>query len=228
MRIKLLFAVVVGIGIMPTLAQAQGRDVPVPSSCTLQVNAKLQQMIREHPRGYIENVMACGIASGTRVNHGGTHGSHHILSVKVVLPDDGTVSIQVAVNDSMDGVVFARPGDSVFAYGQGYIAHGAWAAGIHDVHCATHRSADNGWVVVNGTKTPSSCPARSKYSGNGSGGFPVVRHSDVRLTVYGSYPLGPDSGWVSGGVAGFFSSSKPACPLRRTCAARRARRAPGS
>ena len=26
--------------------------------------------------------------------------------------------------------------------------------GVHDVHCATHRGADNGWVVVNGTRFP--------------------------------------------------------------------------
>lgn len=155
-RKMVIAAVLFGMGCGAALAQ--GRDVPVPSSCTPQVNAKLQQMIEANPRGYTENVMACGVATGTRVNNGGPHGSHHIITVKVELPQDGTKYIQIAINDSLDGAVSANAGDSVFAYGQGYIAHGKWVAGIHDVHCSTHPTADNGWVVVNGTKTPSSCP----------------------------------------------------------------------
>lgn len=139
---------------------AQGRDVPVPSSCTPQVNQNLYQMIQHQPRGYEENVMVCGTAVKTTVNSGGRHGSHHIITLSVRLPDNGNVRVEVAINDSLDGPVTARPGQQVFAYGQGYIAHGAWVAGIHDVHCATHRSADNGWVVIDGAKTPSSCSAR--------------------------------------------------------------------
>ena len=136
---------------------ALGRDVAVPRSCTPQVNAKLQQMIADQPRGYTENVMVCGTAEGTRVNSGGRHGSHHIITVDAQLPQGQNVRVQIAINDSLDGAVSARRGDQVLAYGQGYISGGGWAAGIHDVHCSTHRSADNGWVVVNGTKTPSSC-----------------------------------------------------------------------
>jgi hypothetical protein len=158
MRIKLLIAIISLIAIFPTSAQAQRHNVPVPPSCVPQVNAKLQEMIREHSRRYVENVMACGIATGTRVNHGGQHGSHHIITLRVKLPHDGTVNIQIAVNDTLNGPVSARPGDSVFAYGQGYVTGGPWAAGIHDVHCSTHRSADNGWVVVNGVQKPSFCP----------------------------------------------------------------------
>jgi hypothetical protein len=114
-------------------------------------------MIHDQPRGYVENVMVCGTAEGTRVNSGGRHGSHHIITVHAPLPDGRNVRIQIAVNDSLDGVVNASRGDQVLAYGQGYISGGGWAAGIHDVHCATHRSADNGWVVVNGTKAPIYC-----------------------------------------------------------------------
>jgi hypothetical protein len=54
--------------------------------------------------------------------------------------------------------VTAQVNDPVFAYGQGYVTHGRWAAGVHDVHCSTHAGADNGWVVVAGVKTPNSCP----------------------------------------------------------------------
>jgi hypothetical protein len=138
-------------------ASAQGRDIPVPSSCIPQVNARLQQMIHDQARGYVENVMVCGIAEGTRVNSGGKHGSHHIITLEAQLPQNQTALVQIAINDSLDGVVTAVHGDHVFAYGQGYISGGKWAAGIHDVHCSTHRSADNGWVVVNGKKTPALC-----------------------------------------------------------------------
>ena len=154
LQIVLAFA---SFGFIVLSLDAQGRDVPVPSACTPQVNSKLQQMIHDQPRGYVENVMVCGTAEGTRVNSGGRHGSHHIITVHAPLPDGRNVRIQIAVNDSLDGVVNASRGDQVLAYGQGYIGGGGWAAGIHDVHCATHRSADNGWVVVNGTKAPIYC-----------------------------------------------------------------------
>jgi len=138
-------------------SSAQEHNVSVPRTCSPQVNAGLQQMINDQPRGYVENVMVCGTAEGTRVNSGGRHGSHHIITLHVQLPQGSNVRIQIAVNDSLDGVVSASSGDQVFAYGQGYISGGGWAAGIHDVHCSTHRSADNGWVVVNGAKTPAYC-----------------------------------------------------------------------
>jgi len=154
---------IVGVGFYPSSAMAQGRNVPVPSSCVPQVNAKLEQMVQQHPRGYVENVMVCGVATGTRVNSGGVHGSHHIITLNVTLPVEGAVKVQVAINDSLDGVVSANAGDRVFAYGQGYVTGGAWVAGVHDVHCSTHPTADNGWVVVNGVKTPSSCGSSSRW-----------------------------------------------------------------
>ena len=144
------------------MAFGQGHDVPVPASCTPSVNQKLEQMIDSQPKGYVENVMVCGTAKKTTVNHGGRHGSHHLITLTATLPNRRTVAIQIAINDSLDGAVSASREDSVFAYGQGYITGGAWVAGIHDVHCSTHPSADNGWVVIDGVKTPSSCPARAR------------------------------------------------------------------
>ena len=141
-------------------AWAGGKDVAVPSSCTPQVNAKLQRMIADRPRGYVENVMVCGTAVKTVVNRGGRHGSHHIITLSAPMPDGSTVPVQVAINDDLDGEVNAARGAKVFAYGQGYISHGQAVAGVHDVHCSTHRAADNGWVVVDGKKSPSSCPSR--------------------------------------------------------------------
>jgi hypothetical protein len=145
---------------MQSRSSASGIDVPVPASCTPAVNQKLQDMIRANSRNYTENVMVCGIATKTTVNSGGKHGSHHIITLAVTLPDDGPVKVQVAINDTLDGPITAAPGASVFAFGQGYVTGGAWVAGVHDVHCSTHPTADNGWVVVNGVKTPASCPAR--------------------------------------------------------------------
>ena len=138
---------------------AYAGDVPVPSRCTPDVNRGLQELIRSHTRRDVDNIMACGVASQhSQVRRGGPHGSHHVISIGVDLPDDGHVEIQVVINDSLDGAVSARAGDPVFAYGQGYIAHGRWVAGIHDVHCSTHPGANNGWVVVAGQKTPATCP----------------------------------------------------------------------
>jgi hypothetical protein len=157
MKTRLAVSLFAATALLSLPASALGRDIPVPSSCTPQVNSKLQQMIHDQPHGYVENVMVCGTATGTRVNSGGKHGSHHIITVEAPLPQNQTVSVQIAINDTLDGVVSAAPGDHVFAYGQGYISGGKWAAGIHDVHCSTHRAADNGWVVVNGKRTPTSC-----------------------------------------------------------------------
>ncbi len=142
------------------LAFAGGKDVPVPATCTPEVNRGLQDLIRSNTRRDVDNIMVCGIATRkSQVRRGGPHGSHHVIPLAVNLPDDGTVQVQVVINDELDGVVTANAGDPVSAYGQGYIAHGPWAAGVHDVHCSTHPSANNGWVVVAGVKTPSSCPA---------------------------------------------------------------------
>ena len=154
---------VVGTAILlmaSTLAFASGKDVAVPNSCTASVNAKLQQMIQDQPRGYVENVMVCGTAIKTVVNRGGRHGSHHIITLSAPMSDGKNATVQVAINDDLDGEVNAARGAKVFAYGQGYIAHGQAVAGVHDVHCSTHRKADNGWVVVDGKKSPESCPAR--------------------------------------------------------------------
>ncbi len=142
----------------PRRHAAAATNVPVPTACTPDVNQKLADMVKAHPRGYTENVMVCGIATGTTVNHGGAHGSHHLITVQADLPGYGNRFVQIAINDTLDGVVSAKAGQSVFAFGEGYTTGGKWVAGVHDVHCSTHPTADNGWVVVDGVKTPTSCP----------------------------------------------------------------------
>jgi hypothetical protein len=134
------------------------RDVPVPATCTPQVNQRLAEIIASQTRRDVDNVMVCGTATQkTRLQAGGRHGDHHITTIAVPLPSGQTVNVQVVTNDDLDGVVIARAADPIFAYGQAYVTHGPWAAGIHDVHCSTHPGADNGWVVVAGVKTPRSC-----------------------------------------------------------------------
>jgi hypothetical protein len=140
-------------------AALAARDVPVPSACTPQVNQGLANLIASHTNRDVDNIMVCGVATQkSRVQSGGPHGSHHVTTIAAQLPNGQTVNVQVVTNDDLDGVVTASPNDPVFAYGQGYLTHGLWAAGVHDVHCSTHPGADNGWVVVAGVKTPSSCP----------------------------------------------------------------------
>jgi hypothetical protein len=144
-----------------TTERRDGRDVPVPASCTTEVNQKLAELVARQTRENVDNVMVCGVTiSPSRTQRGGEHGSHHILPLQVSLPGAGSKLVEVVINDDLDGVVAAPKGAKVFAYGQAFFDEGSrFAAGIHDVHCATHRTADNGWVVVNGVKSPANCPA---------------------------------------------------------------------
>jgi hypothetical protein len=105
--------------------------------------------------------MVCGVTiSPSRTQRGGPHGSHEILPLTVVFPDGSTKLVEVVTNDQLDGKITAPVKASVFAYGQAFFDNtGHFAAGIHDVHCSTHRGADNGWVVVNGKKHPAGCPS---------------------------------------------------------------------
>jgi hypothetical protein len=142
--------------------QRSGRDVPVPQSCTPEVNQHLADLVAQQTTENVDNVMVCGVTiSPSRTQRGGEHGSHQILPLLVNLPGAGSKLVEVVTNDDLDGVVTAPKGAEVYAYGQAFFDQGSrFAAGIHDVHCATHRTADNGWVVVNGVKSPPNCPLR--------------------------------------------------------------------
>ncbi|HEX3438357.1 MAG TPA: hypothetical protein VHT24_16430 [Pseudacidobacterium sp.] len=134
-------------------------DVPVPQSCTPQVNQRLADLLNAGQSHTVDNVMVCGITvSASHTRQGGPHGSHEILPLRVTFPDGNVHLIEVVTNDDLDGVITAPVNTQVFAYGQAFFpSRGRFAAGIHDVHCSTHRGADNGWVVVNGQKHPASC-----------------------------------------------------------------------
>ncbi len=134
-------------------------DVPVPASCTPAVNAGLANLLASHPAQPVDNVMVCGVTvSSSRTQRGGPHGNHEILPLRVTLPDGSVRLVEVVTNDDLDGVVTAPAQVPVFALGQAFFPSGGrFVAGVHDVHCATHAGADNGWVVVSGTKYPASC-----------------------------------------------------------------------
>lgn len=134
-------------------------DVPVPPACTPQVNRKLSELLAAQQTEKVDNVMVCGVtASASRAQHGGPHGDHEIFPLRVTMPDGGVRLVEVVSNDELDGPVTAGPNTTVFAYGQAFFpSKGRFAAGVHDVHCATHRGADNGWIVVDGQKHPTSC-----------------------------------------------------------------------
>ncbi len=138
---------------------ALANDVPVPVSCTPAVNQKLAQLLASRQLNPVDNVMVCGVTTGpSRTQKGGPHGDHQILPLRVVFPDGSTRRVEVVTNDALDGKVTASPNASVIAYGQAFFSHTRpYAAGLHEVHCATHAGADNGWVVVNGIKHPASC-----------------------------------------------------------------------
>lgn len=134
-------------------------DVPVPSACTPQVNQRLAGLLSSGVQHNVDNVMVCGATiSPSRRTRGGRHGAHDILPVLATFPDGSTKLIQVVINEDLDGRVTAPKGAAIFAFGQAFFDNtGQFAAGIHDVHCSTHRGADNGWVVINGNKTPQTC-----------------------------------------------------------------------
>ena len=151
-----LLAAIVLCGSLPVWSS----DVTVPAKCTPEINKKFADLITSNQQTPADNVMVCGTtASSSRRQRGSRHGDHQILPVRVVMPDGSMKLVEVVTNDDLDGRVTAPANAEVFAYGQAFFSHtGSFAAGIHEVHCATHRGADNGWVVVNGEKHPESCP----------------------------------------------------------------------
>jgi hypothetical protein len=144
----------------PSGALAAG-DVPVPATCTPEVNARLGALIAAGQQAPVDNVMVCGITIGSsRPLRPGRHGGHQLLPLSVQFPGGPSRLVEVVTNDERDGRVTAPPRAQVFAYGQAFFGNlRQFAAGVHDVHCSTHAGADNGWVVVNGVRSPAACGA---------------------------------------------------------------------
>jgi hypothetical protein len=138
------------------IAAALVLALAVPGQCTPDLNAPVAQLLAGGGHQQVDNVLVCGTTiSSSRTLHGGEHGDHQVLPLRVLLPGGGAQLIEVVTNDALDGRVTAPRGVTVFAYGQFYSpAHHPFVAGVHDTHCSTHRSADNGWVSVDGVTYP--------------------------------------------------------------------------
>lgn len=139
-------------------ARAGAKDVAPPRACDGAVNAQIAGLIAERHDGPVDNVLVCGTTIGSsRHQRGGPHGGHQLLPLRIPLPGGRSTLVEVVTNDSLDGRVTAPAGAHVAAYGQYFLTSARqrpFVAGLHDVHCATHRGADNGWVVVDGTRYP--------------------------------------------------------------------------
>ena len=126
--------------------------------CTADVNAPLARLVHDGTTRPIDGVVVCGVTiSASRTQSGGPHGDHQILVVRAPFPDGSRPLVEVVTNDALDGPVTAPAGAAVAAYGQYFAPRRRYAAGLHDVHCATHRGAVNGWVSVDGRRYPQSC-----------------------------------------------------------------------
>jgi hypothetical protein len=133
-------------------------DVAVPAACDAAVNARLAQLIAMQYDGAIDGIMVCGTTlDPSRLQGAGRYGSHQLIPLRVPLNDGRTALVEVVTNDALDGRVTAPRGATVFALGQYFRTtqrQRPFVAGVHEVHCATHRGAANGWVVVDGVKYP--------------------------------------------------------------------------
>ena len=71
LRAKLLLAIACVLALHSAHAQ---RNVPVPASCTPQVNQKLFDLLSSGQHSNVDNVMVCGITtSSSRTQRGGAH-----------------------------------------------------------------------------------------------------------------------------------------------------------
>ncbi len=127
-----------------------------PQTCTANVNARLGELIARGESRALDGVAVCGVTFGpSRPLRAGAYGGHQLVPVRAALPDGSSALVEVVTNDDLDGRVTAPRGATVFALGQYYRTSARqrpFVAGIHEVHCATHRGAADGYVVVNGRR----------------------------------------------------------------------------
>ena len=154
-----MLAAALGAALVATGAHAAARThVPVPAHCDAAVNAPLAKLVAEHHAGAVDNVMVCGTTLGpSRPQRRGPHGGHQLIPVRAPIAAGRSILVEVVTNDDLDGIVTAPRGAHVAAYGQYFMTttrQRPFVAGVHEVHCSTHRGADDGWVVVNGKQFP--------------------------------------------------------------------------
>jgi len=148
---------------------ASAATKPVPAQCTASVNSAYAAFVAAHAGGeaHQDNLMVCGRSLGPAYTQraGRSGNTHHVLILSIPTANGSqtgqSMNVEVDTNDTLDGIVTANPGEQVYVYGQAYIDPGTHrrfgfttTAGIHEPHCATHRGADDGWIVIAGHKYP--------------------------------------------------------------------------
>jgi hypothetical protein len=155
---RFALAALIAVPLVVAAGCSSAREVTVPARCTGAVNDQLARLIAQRYEGAVDNVMVCGTTfASSRPQRSGPHGGHQLVPLRAPLPDGSSALVEVVTNDSLDGVVTAPRGAHVAAYGQYYAtteSQRPFVAGIHETHCATHRGADNGWIVVNADRYP--------------------------------------------------------------------------
>ena len=148
------FALLAAVALSVVPLRAAAADAP--AACTPDVNAPLASLIAAGDPRQTDGIAVCGTTIGpSRPQRARAHGAHQLLPVRAPLPDGTFAFVEVVTNDDLDGRVTAPRGATVFALGQYFHTsrrQRPFVAGIHDVHCATHRGAADGYVVVNGRR----------------------------------------------------------------------------
>jgi hypothetical protein len=156
--LPILCAVVVAV-MVRAATSASAKEMPVPALCTPEINAVLADLVAGHGPDQAYNIMVCGIVTedttlGQAVDR---TPSHHQTIVAAPVANGPPLFIKIITNDRRDGVVRAKKGDHVEAFGWYFKAAG-WerpAVGvINNTFCAIHGDLYNGWVVVNGIRWP--------------------------------------------------------------------------
>ena len=155
MRNLLLFLAVILIAADTT---PRAKDVPVPATCTPEVNAVLTDIVRHGSSRQVYNVMVCGTAAAPTAYFVSqdAQGYRHATEIAAPLTDGTTARIKVLTNDRRDGVVLAKTGDRIIVFGW-YNQPYPWEhvdGVINNAFCAIHPDLYNGWVVVNGKRWP--------------------------------------------------------------------------
>lgn len=123
--------------------------------CTAAYNAPLAAIVQRQETQPVDGVAVCGTTiSSSRRQRGGPHGDHQVLVIRAPFPDGTRPLVEVVTNDALDGRVTAPRGAQVEALGQYFAPRRRYVAGLHDVHCATHRGAADGYVIVDDQRYP--------------------------------------------------------------------------
>ncbi|MBV8151968.1 MAG: hypothetical protein JOY59_10460 [Candidatus Eremiobacteraeota bacterium] len=139
------------IALMAALTTAACAAPSPPKTCTPDENARFAESIATR-RHVVEGVFVCGVVSGRPYEHGGEHGLHAYIPVRVEAPGGATYITQIIPNEELIGHVVVHRGDAIFALGQFVYPNErfGYEGLIHETHHTTHTGGADGYVSVNG------------------------------------------------------------------------------